>query len=370
MINIAFVCEWGPDRARTWSGTPYSLFQSLDFIENVNVVNISLKLNRIENKLLNSLYKDKQNFNVFRLELLQSKMNQQLKDVDCDAVIEIGDIGIAKNKNYYTYQDLCIASLMNLYDQDKPIYSRFSNFGQYSYDDLVKRNKWQEKVYRNSKGIFTMSDWLKQTIDKNYPCAAGKTHTVHAGINVQLRPEELKEDDYRYILFIGRDFDRKNGRNVIEAFHKISRDRHLRLIIAGPSKWPYEKSVPEDVIFLGDSDHITLSHYYQLADVFCMPSYFEAYGIVFPEALVRGIPCIGLNKYSMPEIIKDYGILVKEGTSDEIAAALTEILNSSKYKANIERDKAQIIQTYSWNTVANDMVNQIKQDLALVTVTN
>ena len=36
-----------------------------------------------------------------------------------------------------------------------------------------------------------------------------------------------------------------------------------------------------------------------------MPSYFEAYGLVFIEALTYGLPCIGRNAFEMPNFIQD-----------------------------------------------------------------
>ena len=42
-----------------------------------------------------------------------------------------------------------------------------------------------------------------------------------------------------------------------------------------------------------------------MCDVFCMPSYFEAYGLVFVEALTFGLPCIGRNCYEMPYFIEE-----------------------------------------------------------------
>ena len=36
-----------------------------------------------------------------------------------------------------------------------------------------------------------------------------------------------------------------------------------------------------------------------------MPSYFEAYGLVFAEALTYGLPCIGRDKFAMSEFIED-----------------------------------------------------------------
>ena len=45
--------------------------------------------------------------------------------------------------------------------------------------------------------------------------------------------------------------------------------------------------------------------YFNLCDFFVMPSRFEAYGLVFPEALIFGLPCIGKNICAVPEFIQD-----------------------------------------------------------------
>ena len=42
-----------------------------------------------------------------------------------------------------------------------------------------------------------------------------------------------------------------------------------------------------------------------LCDYFVMPSKFEAYGLVFAEALIYGLPCIGKKCYARPEFINN-----------------------------------------------------------------
>ena len=61
----------------------------------------------------------------------------------------------------------------------------------------------------------------------------------------------------------------------------------------------------QKIHLLGDLGSEKLTDYYNLCDVFCMPSYFEAYGLVFAEALTYGLPCIGRDKFAMSEFIED-----------------------------------------------------------------
>ncbi|KYC63713.1 glycosyltransferase family 4 protein [Heyndrickxia coagulans] len=367
-MNIGFVCTWDKEKDKTWSGTPMSLYKSLEAIEGVKVTNIDVQLSKIEwgiVALTQFMRRKNLSFNTLALKLMSRKLNKKLKGAKFDAVIEIGDIGIIKDINYYVYQDLCIYSLIEEYKNNYDVFVNYSGFGKFSLEDLYKRNKWQKKFYDHCSGIFTMSEWLKQTIERNYNITKEKIHTVKAGINVKGSKLNIEKDkNTKYILFVGRDFTRKNGLNVIRAFKKLSKsNKHLRLVIAGPESLPLNEKLTQDIIFLGDADYETLNYYYGLADVFCMPSYFEAYGIVFTEALVRGIPCVALNSYAMPEIIQDYGILVENGSVDEIAGAIHEILGNDAYKKNIERDMELLKLEYSWDNIANKMVNQIKKDL-------
>lgn len=103
-------------------------------------------------------------------------------------------------------------------------------------------------------------------------------------------------------LFVGRDFKRKNGQLVIDAF-KIARSHNseLELYIAVDDKFKIEQ---DGIIEVRDFSN-NKEKYYNMCDVFVMPSKFEAFGLVFAEALTYGLPCIGIKKYEMPYIIED-----------------------------------------------------------------
>ena len=65
-----------------------------------------------------------------------------------------------------------------------------------------------------------------------------------------------------------------------------------------------------------------------------MPSYFEAYGLVFAEALTYGLPCIGRDKFAMSEFIEDgcTGRLISGEDAEELALDLWEVLQDPKYR--------------------------------------
>jgi glycosyltransferase involved in cell wall biosynthesis len=89
---------------------------------------------------------------------------------------------------------------------------------------------------------------------------------------------------------------RKGGDLVLEAFRRLhEEDGGLRLVIAGPAEDPAPGM--EGVEYVGDVGNEALGRLMASSDVFVMPSRFEAYGLVFPEAMAAGLPCVGRDRF-------------------------------------------------------------------------
>ena len=95
--------------------------------------------------------------------------------------------------------------------------------------------------------------------------------------------------------------------------------------------------------FVPDSQ---LADYYNLCDVFAMPSKGEGFGIVFIEALACGKPVLAGNKDGSVDALAngELGALVNPDDLNEIANTLIQILqgiypNPIMYKPEILRQK-------------------------------
>jgi glycosyltransferase involved in cell wall biosynthesis len=184
------------------------------------------------------------------------------------------------------------------------------------------------RIYNQCAGVFAESKWLADSIVEDSGISPEKVHVIDLGIHA--KPELTyhsfgeKGKQEKTIFFVGRDFFRKGGHLVVEAFKLLRKNysKNIKLIIAGPKSWPLTGGIPEGVQFIGDASRENIRKYFQISDVFCMPSYFEGgYAIVFAEALCFGIPCIGQNIQGMSEIIKPgtNGYLLNSGSIDELA---------------------------------------------------
>lgn len=353
-MNLGFVCEWNKDRIKTWSSTPYSLYNALKKIDNINITDINVK-NSFSNYQFHSFVDS------FYRQYLQIKLTKQTFAKKLDSVLQIGDIGVVK-PNYYLYQDLSMNLLINLYYNRPEVY-KYSGFQDMSIEKLKKRLYYQLKIYEKCSGVFVFSNYLASILESEKILPKNKIHVVYSGINVRDKSgkEEKITNDRKNILFVGRDFYRKGGDLLIEAFKIIRKEysSEVNLIIAGPQKWPMDGDIPEGVIFLGDSKWEVLEKYYKMSDVFCLPSRFEAFGIAIAEALCFGIPCVVRNDFAMNEIIQQdkNGYLINKDDKHELAENLIKTLENENMKKFVKDNCKNYRQKYSWDTVAVNMVN-------------
>lgn len=353
-MDLGFACEWEKDRIKTWSSTPYSLYNALKNIDNINITDINVK----------NIFSDYQFHSFvhsFYRQYLQIELTKQTFTRKLDAVLQIGDIGIVK-PNYYLYQDLSINLLINLYYNRPEIY-KHSGFQDMSIEKLKKRLYYQLKIYEKCSGVFVFSNYLASALENEKILPKNKIHVVYSGVHVKYKSskEEKITNSFKSILFVGRDFYRKGGDLLVEAFEIIRKEysSEINLIIAGPQKWPMEGDIPEGVIFLGDSKWDALEKYYKVSDVFCMPSRFEAFGIAIAEALCFGIPCVVRNDFAMNEIIQQgkNGYLINEDNKYELAENLIKVLQNEDMKKFVQDNCKNYREKYSWDTVAKNMVN-------------
>ena len=378
-MNIGFAWDWEGNREKNWNGIPYLLFESMKTLDEINVYDLKINIQGFElflYKILNlDLYEGKitckYTFSKLYLNSVKNKLlinlNKIKREETLDAILEFGDMSVIKDIPFYIYQDLSLDLLIKYQKENSKLITGFEFF---TINDLYKRREWQLKIYEKCSGVFTMSEWLAKSLvmDTNLP--KKKVHVVHTAANVL--PDKIdynllgKNKKEIMILFIGRDFFRKGGEIVVEAF-KILKGKFsskLKLVIVGQKYWPLNDEIPDGVVLFGDSSWKVLRNLYMTADLFCMPSRFEAFGQVFAEALSFGVPCIGRNLCAMPEIIKPgiNGYLLDNENPKNLAELMVKVLEDDDMKFRVKKLSKNYRSYYSWNRVAYDMVKIMKYD--------
>jgi glycosyltransferase involved in cell wall biosynthesis len=248
-------------------------------------------------------------------------------------------------------------------NRSNPEVYKLSGFQNNDLKAIEKRRKLQNDYYYNHcSGILTMGKWLAEDLVKRTGIPEDLVHHVGGGVNTRVLDPTKIERQGNKILFVGRDYERKGLPITIEAFLLLKKKMpNAEIYVAGPNQDPYEDCQIEGYHFLGDMDNDTLSYYFCICDIFCMPSYFEAYGLVFIEALTAGLPCIGRKCYEMPYLIQEgeTGYLIDKDDTEYYANKMYSLLKDDYIKQNVKNKHEWYVNEYSWEAVAERMVNII-----------
>jgi len=141
------------------------------------------------------------------------------------------------------------------------------------------------------------------------------------------------------VLIVGRMMksERHKGHDqLIEAWPEVTRRRSdAQLVIVGRGddvprfrELARRHGVAESVLFAGPVDDYTLKAIYQRAAVFAMPSAAEGFGLVYLEAMLHRLPCIGSVHDAAREIIVhgETGFLADQNDVHGLAETMIRLL--------------------------------------------
>jgi glycosyltransferase involved in cell wall biosynthesis len=232
----------------------------------------------------------------------------------------------------------------------------------------------ESHVYARAAHVFTMSELVRASMVRDFGLAESKVTTVFAGANLDpaaCRPRVFSHEQPPTVLFVGRHWEAKGGPDLLDAFVQVrSVHPNLRLVIAGCT--PPVGDVP-GVEILGHVDKRTRSgaerllSLYREADLFCMPSRFDAFGIVFVEAMLHGVACIGSRHAAMPEIIAhgETGWVVPVGDVTMVRDYLLKAFADRPALARMgQAGRERALRLFTWEAVAECMHQVMRPLLA------
>lgn len=210
-------------------------------------------------------------------------------------------------------------------------------------------------MYASSAHVFAMGDPTRESLISDYGMDPAHVTVVGGGLNFAEWPAVHPMSRENAIVFVGRDFERKGGEVLLRAFARVrGAIPTATLHIAGPKR----RFTQPGVVGHGPLDRTELVSLYRRARVFCVPSLYEPYGLVFAEAMAYGIPCVGSTAQSIPEILGhgEAGLLPAAGDEHALADALVELLRDDELSARLGqagRHRVQLVLT--WHRVAERM---------------
>lgn len=141
-------------------------------------------------------------------------------------------------------------------------------------------------------------------------------------------------DDAFVVVTVARMVRWKNLDWVVRALGHLPGDAHLVLVGDGPERASLEAAVlpslRDRVHFVG---HTPPGPWLAAGDAFALPSTIESFGVAYAEAMLMGLPCIGL-RYAPPEVLSSAGEVIRAGDGGLLVADEREFVGALELLAH------------------------------------
>jgi|TARA_Y100000031_G_scaffold156818_1_gene213331 glycosyltransferase involved in cell wall biosynthesis len=224
-------------------------------------------------------------------------------------------------------------------------------------------------LYRwNVKSVLTQADlfiaYSKKSVEylRHLSIDEDRIRMIYLGVDIKkFSYNQKKRDDGRFrILFVGAYARQKGLSTLLPAFARLCKEVQgceLWLIISQGGEdeamvYEYMKKFP--IKIFQNVDYDKLPEIYASCDLFCLPSldfrkwglklWEEQFGFVLVEAMASGLPIVGSDCGSIPEIIGSSNPIVLQGSQDELFQALLKAAIDEGFRkrlSNLNRSRAE-----------------------------
>jgi glycosyltransferase involved in cell wall biosynthesis len=157
-----------------------------------------------------------------------------------------------------------------------------------------------------------------------------------------------------YVLTVGTVEPRKGMATIAGAVDRLRRTRpDLTLVVAGPRGWGDVSGLDRSFVqVIGAQPWSVLDALYRRANVFCLASLYEGFGLPAAEAMARGAPTVVTTGSALEEVVQDAGALFAPGDVDACAEQIGRMLDDEAYRAELGRAGIARAAGLTWDNCA------------------
>jgi glycosyltransferase involved in cell wall biosynthesis len=120
----------------------------------------------------------------------------------------------------------------------------------------------------------------------------------------------------------------------------------------------FNLNLQSTVQWLGDVSLSRLAAEYNCADIFCLPSVQEGFGIVFLEAMAAGKPIVAARAAAVPEVVR-HGILVEPENPEVLADGIFRLYRNADLRDSLSSAGLSDVEDYEMRRVARQFLTEV-----------
>lgn len=220
-------------------------------------------------------------------------------------------------------------------------------------------------TYRPSRvrAVAAVSTGISRELQQHYP-----------GVRIEITPNGVNSDRFRpdsdvrgglrleegvdpgqYVaLFVGGNWDHKGLPIVIESIAKGramgSPIDELWVVGSGDTERLRAIAVRHDVAdavkFFGP--RVDVDRFYKAADLFVLPSLYEAFSLVLLEAAASGLPIVTTAVHGVEELDAGRAVLLVDRTAEAVAKAIADLRTDPKLTTRLSQAARAQALSYTW----------------------
>lgn len=234
------------------------------------------------------------------------------------------------------------------------------------------------KIMADANAVIVSTHEERAAMSRLYGTDTAKIRVLPAGVDLALFRPMDKDDarrslglqDRNVVLSVGRAEPLKGFDILLMSMASLDDSLGTTIVIVGGDV----ESDPEmarlrdlsrtlgledRVIFTGAVSQDCLSMYYNAADVFVLPSYYESFGLVALEAMACGVPVIAGRVGGPRSFIKSgvTGYLIDRTCPEPFAQKLEVLLHNPALRKGMGQAARSHAETMSWEKVAQRTID-------------
>jgi glycosyltransferase involved in cell wall biosynthesis len=274
---------------------------------------------------------------------------------------------------FWGHQGSCLQSLRAAKKAGSLAVVEFTTGHVPSAVEILTRERDKHPEWADSIGNLYFADWYRHRLEQEPHeadfCIVASSFTrrslTQIGVSdsrIRLLPLGAALQEFRYsprsaqgpfrILFVGGVGQRKGIKYLLEAFSTLRIPR-TELILAGPLMGSGKalKAYRGKIKMLGRIDQSEVARWMHRCHVLVLPSLFEGFGLVIPEAMATGLPVIASTHTVGPELIEDgrEGFILEPEDTEGLATKLDWLASHRTEAVEMGNRAAERAQVFSWD---------------------
>ncbi|QNF31822.1 glycosyltransferase [Adhaeribacter swui] len=243
-----------------------------------------------------------------------------------------------------------------------------------SYDRAGKDSQgWiyelEKQALEKADFIIPVSEYTSKIIQTQYGISPERIQSVYNGIDPKqpVRKEKSSDED-KLVLFLGRITEQKGASYFLDIAAKVlEQTKDVQFVMAGTGNQLQELLNSDQYLqldnkfeFTGFLDREKVDNLLAIADVYCMPSVSEPFGLSAIEAAQYGVPTVLSNQSGAAEVLHS-ALKADYNDTETMAAHIISLLQDETLREKVITDSYQDIESLTWENAAEEILEILEK---------